>query len=140
MFSTTTGAGTSDLSEDSDVGKFRFLSKFAMEWKRLQVGGALLPDLVEFYTWLHKTLAYMLTREKASSITIGSVITLLEKLDIASGTYDMRKLYERVMKQYNCYVEEIGMTIGEGACGALNREKKIEKIKDDQPIIKFLTG
>ena len=32
------------------------LSRFSMEWPRLQAGGLLLPKLVEFYQWLHTQL------------------------------------------------------------------------------------
>ena len=33
------------------------LARFAQEWPQLQAGGLLLPDLVEFYQWLHTALS-----------------------------------------------------------------------------------
>lgn len=107
-----------------------------VDWERLQLGGALLPDLVEFYTWLHKNLAHMLTIKRASAITIGRVVELVER---KKGKY-IRKLYNTVKEQYNKYVDLIGGAIGAGACAAMHRENKITKITDDIPILHFLSG
>ena len=40
----------------------------------LQLSGALLPDLVEFYKWIHTHLSHLVTYEKACEISIGNVI------------------------------------------------------------------
>ena len=45
-----------DLEQHSEGGTLRGLSQFAQGWRRLQAGGLLLPDLVEFYQWLHTQL------------------------------------------------------------------------------------
>ena len=37
-------------------GKLYLLGRFAQKWPQLLAGGLLLPDLVEFYQWLHKAL------------------------------------------------------------------------------------
>lgn len=42
--------------QNSDEGQFTILSRFSMEWPRLQTGGLLLPYLIEFYQWLHTDL------------------------------------------------------------------------------------
>ena len=45
-----------DLEQHSEGGELRVLSDFAQSWKVLQAGGLLLPDLMEFYRWLHTEL------------------------------------------------------------------------------------
>ena len=45
-----------DLEQHSEGGELRVLSDFAQSWRTLQAGGLLLPDLVEFYRWLHTEL------------------------------------------------------------------------------------
>ena len=42
----------------------------------LNVQGLLLPDLVEFYQWLHTALAHTVTYERATTLPIGRVINL----------------------------------------------------------------
>lgn len=129
-----------DLRQHSEGGKLWLLSRFAMEWACLQVGGALLPALVELYRWLHLNLAHLLTYDQASSISIGRVLTLAERnLGKELGEH-IRNLYERVKVHYNRYVELIGGAIGAGACAAVRRGNKIFTIADDIPLLHFLTG
>ena len=45
-----------DIHSHVQDGDFYLLGKFAQEWPRLQAVGLLLPDLVEFYWWLHTAL------------------------------------------------------------------------------------
>ena len=47
---------TGDIYSYTQKGKLYLLGRFAQEWPWLQAGGLLLPDLVEFYQWLHKAL------------------------------------------------------------------------------------
>jgi hypothetical protein len=126
--------------EPVDGSGLNLLCKLSMDWEHLQLGGALLPDLVEFYTWLHKNLAHLLSFERASTITIGRVITLIEKKRGRELGKHMRSLYERVKDQYNRYVDLIGGAIGAGACAAMHRDNQITKITDDVPILHFLSG
>ena len=42
------------------------LTQFVLERPQLQAGGRLLPDLVEFYLWLHTQLAYIVSYDKAT--------------------------------------------------------------------------
>ena len=69
------------------------LSKFVLEYPRLHAAGALLPDLLEFYQWIHTELAYLVTRKYAESESIGAVIKTAEK---KYAGIDLNKLYERV--------------------------------------------
>lgn len=62
-----------DLHQHSQDGELWPLFSFSMEWPILQVGGALLPELVELYRWLHLNVAHMATYNRAASITIGEV-------------------------------------------------------------------
>ncbi len=50
-----------ELEQHSEGGELRGLSEFAQGWRRLQAGGLLLPDLVEFYRWLHTELCTYVT-------------------------------------------------------------------------------
>ena len=45
-----------DIQNHSQGGDLFLLGRFAQEWPHLQAGGLLLPDLVEFYHWLHTAL------------------------------------------------------------------------------------
>ena len=45
-----------DIQHQAQGGDLYLLARFAQEWPRLQAGGTLLPDLVEFYQWLHMAL------------------------------------------------------------------------------------
>ena len=45
-----------DICSYTQKGKLYLLGRFAQEWPRLQAGGLVLPDLVEFYQWLHTAL------------------------------------------------------------------------------------
>ena len=39
----------------------------------------MLPQLVDFYLWLHKNLAYQVTMKRAKEITIAEVIDMVSK-------------------------------------------------------------
>lgn len=64
---------------DCDYTHLFVLHQFMLESKKLQVGGALLPELLEFYKWIHTHLSHLVTYEKAQKITIGNVIDLTAK-------------------------------------------------------------
>lgn len=128
-----------DGNVNQQAATLYLLPTLAMEWERLQVGEALLPDLLEFYIWLHKNLAHLLTFERASTITIGQLLTIVERKKGKEGKHII-ELYKRVMEQYNYYVDLIGGAIGAGACAAMHRDNQITKITDDVPILHFLSG
>lgn len=117
-----------DLDEHSQGGRLWLLSRFAMEWQCLEVAGSLFPSLLELYQWLHTDIAHLITREQASSMTIGRVISLAKgNLEKQSGEHVL-KLYEKVKQDYSRYVELAGTTAHDN------------KISDDIPVLQFLTG
>ena len=79
----------------SDVTKnpHYVLSKFALVYPRLKAGGALLPDLIEFYWWIHTELSYLVTYNYAKNHGLEEVIT---KADQRFEGLNLCQLYERV--------------------------------------------
>ena len=72
------------------------LTQFVLERPQLQAGGRLLPDLVEFYLWLHTQLAYIVSYDKATELKIGQVVErAVERYSKDFGTH-VKVLYERV--------------------------------------------
>ena len=69
----------------------------------LQLGGALLPDLVEFYQWIHTHLSYLVTYERATKISIGNVISLSAKRYSQKVCTNLTNLFERIISKYNSY-------------------------------------
>ena len=124
-----------DLQQYCKGGKLRFLARFILEQPQLHTGGILLPDLVNLYQWLHKDIAHLLTRDHASSITIGQVIDFAEKkLGKEQGKH-IRKLYDRVKLNYNQYIELTGGAIGIKPYAT----SRVNNISDDLPLLNFLT-
>ena len=75
------------------------LHQFTLEQKKLQVGGALLPDLVEFYKWIHTQLSHLVTYQRAKQITIGKVISLTAKRYSQELCEHLTKLFERILSK-----------------------------------------
>ena len=69
----------------------------------LQLGGALLPDLVELYQWLHTHLSHLVTYERATKISIGNVISLTAKRYSQKVCTNLTNLFERMISKYNSY-------------------------------------
>lgn len=117
-----------DLDQYSEGGRLWLLSFFTLNWQYLHVGGSLLPYLIKFYQWIHSDLAYLLTHEKASDLTIGQVVKLAEEnLEKESGKH-IRNLYEEVKASYNHYVR------------MMESAARDCKVSDDIPVVHFLTG
>lgn len=55
------------------------LSQFVMEYHRLKLGSDLLPGILELYQWLHTELAYAVTYEDATKITLGRLAKVVAK-------------------------------------------------------------
>ena len=122
---------------EKNLGGLGLLSDFAIKLERLKIGKDLLPDLVEFYTWIHTNLSHVLTMDRASTVSISQIIEQAEnKMSRESGRH-LRDLYVRVQQQYNYYLEHIGSSIGVDAC---NTENIISKITDNTNILHFLSG
>ena len=77
----------------SDVthNQFYVLSKFALTYPRLRAGGALLPDLIEFYQWIHRQLAYLVTRNYAQRHGLEEIISKADQKDYLFQLYDRVK-------------------------------------------------
>ena len=73
------------------------LHQFTLEQKKLQVGGALLPDLVEFYTWIHTQLSHLVTYQRAKQITIGNIISLTAKRYSQELCDHLTNLFRRII-------------------------------------------
>ena len=127
-------------SEGGRRGKLRFLTKFALDQPQLQKGGAILPDLVELYQWLHTHYIHLLTPKQARSITIGQVIKLAEKNLSKEFGKKIRSLYDRVKLGYNQYLELVGGAMGAWGHTQVQGRSRMLRITDNMPLIHFLTG
>ena len=72
------------------------LNLFTLEQKKLQFGGTLLPDLMEFYKWIHTQLSHLMTYERAKQITIGQVISLTAKRYSQEICDHLTSLFKRI--------------------------------------------
>ena len=72
------------------------LLTFFTEKQRLRVGGLLLPDLIEFYQWLHGELSHLVTQEEARKLKIGHVVKRLTGRYSREYAQYVRRLFERV--------------------------------------------
>ena len=72
------------------------LRKFIREKQRLRVGGLLLPDLVEFYVWLHQHLSHLVTKQQALELSVGDVVKRLTKRYSKDYAAYIRRLFARV--------------------------------------------
>ena len=64
----------------ADIGRtpehhLYILSQLALQLPRLETAGALLPDLIKFYYWLHTEGAYIVEREYAHNNGLQDIIT-----------------------------------------------------------------
>ena len=67
-----------------------------------QVGGQLLPDLVEFYQWLHTHLAHQVTHHRAcNTFTIGQVVALASRRMPHNMADQIQQLYQRVKGEFS---------------------------------------
>ena len=80
------------------------LNLFTLEQKKLQVGGALLPDLIEFYKWIHTQLSHLMTYERAKQISIGQVINLTAKRYSSEICDHLTSLFKRINSKHRLCV------------------------------------
>jgi len=80
------------------------LHLFTFEYERLQVGGALLPDLVEIYQWIHTHLSHLVTYEKAQQITIGKIISLSAKRYSQELCEHLTNLFKRIIGMFGPHI------------------------------------
>ena len=50
------------------------LYQFVLRRPKLNAGGTLLPELVQFYSWLHNELSHTVTLDWAKTVTIGGIL------------------------------------------------------------------
>ena len=123
---------SSDVQSHSQGGDLYLLGRFAQEWPQLQAGGQLLPDLVEFYQWLHtalgesaisspyssvdvsaiagkatpppniRSLAHLVTYEQATTLRIDRVVQLAARMYDKEMEEQLKALYHRVKGQCFC--------------------------------------
>ena len=126
----------------------------------MQAAGALLPDLLQLYHWIHNELAYLVTYDDAQTCTIQEVIEresekcegpdLIHLYERVKGTYvanhNTGAMFNKVVNLlqlldgYKMYVEVIGHSIGAGACANINRKGRVNKIEDSTKFIHFLSA
>lgn len=82
-----------DLSDPSTNHLYP-LSCFVLEYTHLRIGGDLLPGIVELYQWLNTELAYAMTYEDATTITLGRLAKVLAKH--SSPGSDRKAHYEKL--------------------------------------------
>ena len=76
--------------------KLILLSQFMRKMPELQTTLPYLPDFMEFYQWLHRDLAGVLTPEKAHKISIKSLMKQMSKHYAGEKGDKLMSLYERV--------------------------------------------
>ena len=76
--------------------KIMLLSRFICKMPEVQTTLPYLPDFLEFYQWLHKDLAGVLTPERAHKISIKSLVKQMSKHYAGEKGDKLMSLYERV--------------------------------------------
>ena len=79
---------------------FLILHYFTLEYKRLQLGGVLLLDLLEFYQWIHSNLSHLVTYQQAKEITIGQVISSSTKRYSKEVSDHLKDLFDRIVGMF----------------------------------------
>ena len=85
--------------------KLVVLSKFICKMPELQTTLPLLPDFMEFYQWLHKDLAGVLTPEKADKISIKRLVDQMSSHYSSEICRKLIRLYQRVKCNKLCMVD-----------------------------------
>ena len=78
------------------------LLRFSLQWRRLQAGGELLPDLVELYQWLHTDLAHVVSYETACKVKIKSVIDRAVRRYSPDMGLHLQQLFAKVKGEHVC--------------------------------------
>ena len=79
--------------------KLAVLSRFICKMPEIQTILPFLPDFIEFYQWLHRDLAGVLTPEGAEKVTIRELVDRMSRHYRDSGS-KLMSLYERVKGNY----------------------------------------
>lgn len=100
-FFPTEGALVQSLLSQIDIGDYisnteHVLSQFALHRHKLEIGGELLPNLVEFYQWLHQELAHVITRKDAEGIPVSRAVRVLAKSYSTDEGERLQQLYKNL--------------------------------------------
>ena len=76
--------------------KLMVLSKFICKVPEIETTLPYLPDFMEFYQWLHKDLAGVLTPEKADKLSMKSLVKQMSKHYAGERGDKLMSLYQRV--------------------------------------------
>ena len=79
--------------------KLAVLSRFIYKMPEIQTILPFLPDFMEFYQWLHRDLAGVLTPEEAEKVTIKKLVDQMSRHYSESGS-KLKSLYKRVKGNY----------------------------------------
>ena len=79
--------------------KLAVLSMFICKMPEIQTILPFLPDFMEFYQWLHRDLAGVLTPEVADRISIKKLVDRISRHNGESGS-KLMSLYKRVKGNY----------------------------------------
>ena len=120
-----------ELTRHSQNNDLRILAQFVMDWQHLQVGGSFLPDLIEFYNWLHSSFA--ITIEKASVYKIGNVIKKFVNISSKEFAKHLSDLYNKVKLGFNKYVKLIDESL-------VSFDGEILVLEDETPLIHLLSS
>ena len=84
------------LPDAQSQDKLVVLSKYICKLPEIQLALPFLPDFIEFYQWLHKDLAGVLTPEKADKLSIKKLVDKMSRHYSGESGRKLRSLYQRV--------------------------------------------
>ena len=76
--------------------KYELLVRFMNRYTRLTAGGILLPSLIEFYQWIITDLSHVITKKKASEMSLHDAVDLATKKYSEELEQHYTKLFENV--------------------------------------------
>ena len=92
----------SSTTLDKEEGYLYSLYQFILLRPKLNAGGMLLPDLVNFYLWSHNELNYTVTLDDAEKVTVGEMLNLyLEKHYLGGDKKRIVETFETVAGKTN---------------------------------------
>ena len=137
------------LLSQTDIGDYvsnteHILSQFALYRNQLEVGGELLPNLVEFYQWLHQELAYVITRKDAESIPISRAVKVLAKSYSVDEGERLLQLYKRLKGNEESSYTVYGVIILVFSLDLYNRYRELTSgdlplLEDNTPLLHALS-
>ena len=80
------------------------LLTFVSSIEKLNLCRQMLPQLIDFYLWLHKNLAYQVTMKRAGEITIAEVINIVSKYHSDDTGIHLRSTYGSLKGSYDSFV------------------------------------